>query len=565
MFQSSKQFWGQVCLAVVLMVGLALGGTEPQPAGAAEKLTITEKLLAEKSPQSSPKDKEDFLSPDGEKITWRDKRGSKWVVMVNGEEEGRLYSKVEYIIFSPDSQHLVYRAKNGSTWTMVLDGEDQGGKYKELGNPRFSPDSQRLAYRAKLGKEWVAVVDGEPGTAYRKIGRIVFSPDSQHYAYTARIGKQWRIVRDGVEGPLYDSVGPPRFTPDSEGIVYPIKIIDSWMLSVDGRKFGPPRKNGYRVLGFTPDEEELIYAGWGGRGMMTLFIGKKAGPLVHMVALPILFGNGKHKVLYAAAEIELTWRGERALGRIVIDGVESPVYEAHIAGDNGTLWRGPIPHFAPRWHGVSEPELSPDGDHVAYIVRRKDGDYQVVLDDQPGPQYHGIPCGPSFNPEGKLFYVAQEEGVLILIVDGKREDEFTWAGVDACTDILFTADGEHFIYTAVQGGRWFESGFTARGKRRVFVDGIPGAVYDAKGTGSLIVMQTGETIHLSYAVHENKLGSVVFSLVVQDGLEGKRYDRVFGGTLMYEDDRTVTYLAQRGRKFFRVTQSLPDSRSEPDE
>ena len=148
MFQSSKNFWGQVCLAVVLMVGLALGGTEPQPAGAAEKLTITEKLLAEKSPQSSPKDKEDFLSPDGEKITWRDKRGSKWVVMVNGEEEGRLYSKVEYIIFSPDSQHLVYRARNGATWTMVLDGKEQGGKYKELWNPRVSPDSQRLAYRA---------------------------------------------------------------------------------------------------------------------------------------------------------------------------------------------------------------------------------------------------------------------------------------------------------------------------------------------------------------------------------------------------------------------------------
>jgi len=558
---ANKTSWFYIlCLAAFTSLCGIAPRLHAQTSLPATALPANEEVLAEKSAASSPSDDEDTFSPDHQRFAWRDKRGEKWMVVVNGEAVGMLYDRIEWIIFSPDNQHVAYRAQRGKKWVVVLDGKEQGPEYDELGNPLYSPDGQHLAYRARQAKDWMMVTDGQAGLAYRELGTPRYSPDSRRFSYAAKKGDKWLNVLDGKEGSIYDEAGNPSFSPDSQHVIYAARRQKKWVMILDQKEQEREMDSAGAPLGFTPETPEPVYLlGLGTNKGWTVSMPGHQGPPVDIVSRPV-FGSNAGRFAYAGARVERrAFRGERAFGQVVIDGTPGPVFEGQSVGGVGFsqayLALGVVPTLVARWHGVSSPNLSPDGQHIAYAIRRGEKDFVVLLDGEAGPTFDNIPCGPSFARDGRLAFVGMQEDKLVLIVDAKRISEYTWIDkdLDDCSDVWFTDDGGHAIFTTIQSGRFFESGATARAKRRVFLDGVAGKEYDAT---AILKFHFGGG-RLAYEVHRDKNAAGEASFVVIGDLEGPRYDDVAPESLSFPDENTATYLARRNRTILRVTHTLP--------
>jgi hypothetical protein len=545
----------------------------------ASSLKVQEELLGEKSPETSPDDKEDVVSRDGKRVAWRDKRGKNWVVMVNGEEVGTSYKDVEWIIFSRDNQHLAYKAKKDKNWLIVIDGKEEEIVFEEVGNPWLSPDGQHYAYRAGALGKWVVVVDGQStmrivgknkiqGIAYDEVGNPRFSREGQHLAYRAKkMGGKWLIVLDGKEGKAYEDVGEPSFSSDGQHFIYPAKSGKKWTMVVDGEEYGPEMKEPW--VGTLVGERGIVRRGlpWVGltsEGQWIYFgriekrwaaiVGGQPGPEFDVLSWPFRFGPQDRRIAYAGAELKSG--GRKAIGRVIIDHEAGPAYEGQptestgsalvgtfLGGGRRVLLPGVFLRFYARSHGVSSPVRSPDHMHIAYSARRGDEDYVVVLDGEAGESFNSIDCGPFFAPDGTLVYVGKKEEKVVLVANGEHLNEFPWDKAN-CTNL--SLEGKHTVHVVSQGPI-----------HRVFVDGKPGKVYDAKRVTNLKTRLSGKELRLAYEVRGFKEKERETSFVVLDGQEGKHYDEVMYNTLDFLDEKTVVYVARNDRKFLRVTQSLP--------
>jgi hypothetical protein len=540
-------------------------------------LETKEEILGEKSDESPASDKEeDTISPDGHQVAWRDKRGQQWVVMLNGQPAGAAYLEVHSLLFSPDGRHLAYAARSGGdrprAWRLVLDGKEQKEAFGGLSGLTFGAEGRRFGYFGQEKNSAVAVIDGTRGPDYKEIlGPVAFSKDAQHYAYAAKKGSQWLVMSDGVEGPLYEDVGRPRFM--NNRLFYSAKRRDAWVVMENGKEITPEAKGGYILVRLTPHREELISVAYESKRAdrnLRVVIGGREGPLVDSIAVPIRFGATDDHYVYAAHRMKNpSLKAARAFGQIVTDGKEGPPYEA-LAQSTLSAWMNPSqnllpssgvrPWFNPRWHGVSAPAMTADGLHVAYAAHRADKDYIVVADGAEGPSFEAVPCGPTYGPDGTLYYTGFQAGRLVTLMGEKRVSELTWnannwADTDGCSD-FFVWDGGHWGYMTEQGGNRYYSGQTTRAKRRMIVDGQAGPEYDASAIAAMHTQLAGDVFHFSYEVHENK-ASQNASFVVLDGQETKLYDAVFRGSSQLSGDGAVTFVARSGQRFLRVTTSRP--------
>jgi len=568
MFQTNKI---RLSHAVLLILLVCRWGTANPLQEDSPVTDVQEELIGEKSLETSPDDLE-IVSRDGKRVAWRERTAKRWVVQVNGDPMGPEFEEIEGILFSPDSKRVAYRAKQAKNWVAVVDGKP-GSPYGEIGAIRFSPDSQRVAYAAKKGKKWLTVLEGTEGPAYDDVGDPIFSPDSQHLLYPAKREKKWVVVEDGEEQGL--------------------EMKEIWRGEL--RRSKKVLLTGLPWAYFHP-KGGPIYFGQVDKGW-SLIIAGEVGPEFDAVTWPVFWGEDLQHYAYAGAELKGAFAGMKGAGLVVVDSEAGPVYEGEKSptpGGSGfsspgfgSVWanalaaglaagveaaieygidrggyewgtklsEGALKGFGARSFGVSSPSVSPDGQHVAYAARRNDKDYVVVRDgDVVSQSFETIPCNPIFAPDGRLVYVGVEEDKLILTADGKRLNEFVWEDVDDCSGITFT-EGEHFVYAVTQGGHQYDEGYTSRAKRRVFVDGEAGQEYDAIAVANLQTLLTGPEFHLAYEVHNDKYRDDT-SFVVVDDLEGKPYDAVMRYSLRFSDEKTVTYIARQGRKFFRVTQSL---------
>ena len=160
--------------------------------------------------------------------------------VVVDKQRGTPYEGVLAPVFSPDSGRIAYPAYDGTKWFVVLDGQE-GKRYDYVGTPYssgrsaaglvgfrrliFSPDSKRLAYGAQVGDKWLVVVDGEEGKQYDEIGMcgLVFSPDSRAVAYAARAGKEWFVVVGDRESKHYSEMPGPIVFESPEKLRYVVE------------------------------------------------------------------------------------------------------------------------------------------------------------------------------------------------------------------------------------------------------------------------------------------------------------------------------------------------------
>lgn len=155
--------------------------------------------------------------------------------------------------------------------------------------------------------------DTKVGPLFDHILPAVFSPDSRHYLFIgasqAPHNIAMRVIHDGAASEAYDYIDSEVFSPDSAHAAYRVRTHDDkWFIVLDGK----PQKT-YRMVGapfFSPDSQTLAYQ---------------------------------------------SVQNDSAL--MVINGKEY----AYIV-DN------PLDHNAAK---ISRPCFSPDGRHVAYLVKPK--------------------------------------------------------------------------------------------------------------------------------------------------------------------------------------------------
>jgi len=504
---------------VILALNTGSTGSEQGPAGSFP--AVTEELIAEKDAAAPEDDDEDSVSSDGRHAAWRTGREKKWSVVLDGKRVPGEFEEVTSLTFSPDGKHLAFAGRRGKAWMMVVDGKEPTQTYEKMSAPQFTGDGTRLAFAGKLQGKFNIVVNSETvGAPFDLTDLLMFSPGGDRLAVVGlRKGKRLVMV-DGKEGPPFDVIGGLKF-------------------SHDGRHFA-----------------------------------------------------------YGGADIKSGFGGDKGLGRVVIDGEPGPQHQGEktssflkaMAMGPTSLAPGYFADLSHWLHGVSSPVFTPDGSRVAYVahrgkddevvvvdgqpgaqfplittplvfcprgqrlaygVRRGDNDETVIVDGQSGPKVASVESMPWFCGEGRhIAYLVSDAGGKFLMVDGARVGLALLADADYVSWSGFSPDGRRVAYVVARSNLTI---LARNAKRRVYVDGQPGPLYDSRALG--LIGFTPDSRHVVYLVHNLKDSSPKDSFVVVDQAEGKRYDSVWARTLEVRE-REISYVAQSGAKFLRVTQAI---------
>ncbi len=248
-------------------------------------------------------------------------------------------------VFSPDSSRFAYVKTDGVRYQMIIDGK-AGPAFDRISRARFSPDSAHYSYIASTQdsngpKSWV-ILDGEPGNAYEKVDTPVFSPDFQHMAYRAQKNNKWCVVTGTNEGPFFDEVGIPLFSPDFQHLAYRARNNDKWCVVSDNKQgafydeVAPPF--------FSPDSSSLVYRAKKNE-KYCIVKNEEEHPFYDEIS-HLDFSQDSSQMVYRAQ------KGDAWL--IVRNGREGRPYKI-------------VPPKI--FHPISNPFLSPQGNHLIYTAR----------------------------------------------------------------------------------------------------------------------------------------------------------------------------------------------------
>ncbi len=310
------------------------------------------------------------FSPDGRRFAYGSRRGNKWCMVIDCQEQKAYDGLGTSLIFSPDSQRWAYVGEqHRGLWRMrrkmdcvVVDGVESG--YYDgtaLGSPIFSPDSKRVAYGASRHNAMFAVVDGKEEQAYERLEFLTFSPDSRKLAYVAwgpvagheglRRDHAFRAVVNGVEGkPYLDiSLSGIRFSPDSERTAYVMQNFEGWWAVIDGVEQGPYQGIGEGCPLFSPDSRHCAYTAWRERTGKRVVVVDGTPSQDYDAVGGLAFSPGSRRLAYAAKR-GATWC-------IVVDHDQTAdVYDAMLDG-SALVW---------------------DSEDVLHTVAIRDGEFVAV-------------------------------------------------------------------------------------------------------------------------------------------------------------------------------------------
>ncbi len=374
------------------------------------------------------------FSPDGRRLAYTARKGSKWMMVVDGQE-GATYDSLREAYFSMDGKRVAYVAFRDNKSILVIDGKESP-PYAEIAmhlpyvvsdtpfrkvDDTYCPvrfaSNGRTAYIASNGRnQYFAIIDGKPGPIYEHVGSIEFSPDGSRVAYTARKNEKEFVVLDGKPGPKYDGVEAALvFSPDGKRMAYVGTNYDAnsdpiQMLVVDGKEIARYRVIEDASIMFSPDGKHLTYTASADGEKYFVVLDGEAGPKYDEIGG---FGGRVYATFTPAGK--LVYRATRGEKRfMVVDGVESPAFD-----------------------DVSDvPVYSPDGAHYAYHARENDHSV-VVCDGVKGKTYFNVyEESIAFTSDGKLVYQASSDTGDTVTVVGAEERPGIYHPV-------VSADGKH--------------------------------------------------------------------------------------------------------------------------
>lgn len=457
---------------------------------------IQEKIIGEitsGSKLSSARETENHLA-------WvEEAKNGSHTVRLDGTQVGGTYDDVKNLEFSDDEEHLIWAAKQGSKWRVVVDGEDKSKPYGKLTYPTINANGKHFAVGACEQKQCKLVVDGEEtGPEFEDISYPGFSKDGAHYIYGGKRNKQWILLLDGKQlGPEMRTFHTWQFSPEYSRVAVAALFKEGWTWVVDGVP-GPA----FEVLGeidFTHDGKHYAYGGTSSKKAM-FGKNKTIGSLVI---------DGKVEHTYEGSGFGGGWQGAFATFSLVT-GVRSLRPDFYGLSDPAYLEDGSLVYAARRgdndvvilFHGEPGPSVedlvSPivvtsDGVHIAYLVKR--GDQFVQVRDQKLANAFPGKRAASFVPYIKLAQDGSrlaceivrggntfKEGMTQralrrIVVDDKADAEFDALDV---SQFIFNSGRKHYAYEVIG----------ASGDRDVVVvDGMEGKYYDAVFRGSTKFIQ----------------------------------------------------------------------------
>jgi len=188
--------------------------------------------------------------------------------------------------------------------------------------------------------------------------------------------------------------------------------------------------------------------------------------------------------------------------------------------------------------GKGSPVFSPDSKRLAYGAVRGNNQL-VVVDGVEGKEYDGV-GPPVFSPDSKrVAFGAGRARNQLVVVDGVEAKEYD--GIEA-GNLVFSADSKRVAYVAGRAD-----------KDLVVLDGVEEKEYDGIGARGLVFSPDSKRV--AYGAGRPKQLVVMRpvevylagkQLVVVDGVEGKEYDSILKGTLVFSaDSKRVAYVAER--------------------
>jgi hypothetical protein len=186
----------------------------------------------------------------------------------------------------------------------------------------------------------------------------------------------------------------------------------------------------------------------------------------------------------------------------------------------------------PKYNGIGFRKFSPDGRHFAYVAISGNESF-IVLDGKEGPKYDYV-IKPQFANSSRLAYIAKSKNRSFMVVDGKEESKY-----DNITAIKFSQKGDHYFYIALQNKSQF-----------VVFDGQRGPSYDRISAAEL----NQEGTHLAYIVLDEFFKK---QFVVLDSRKGKEYDAIIIlNSGLFDQEGNLTYIGIRGSEAYLVREIL---------
>lgn len=464
------------------------------------------------------------VSPDGRRLAYVTRQDNGKRVVVDGAE-GKLYSDIPEvrlseagrpaeIRFSPDSKRVAYVASRDKLCFVVVgDVEGKPYEYIKVGGIIFSADSKRVAFVARREEKEIVVVDGVEGKPFDYISDLsaLFSRDGktvsyvgvrrsgreqknvlvvngaevmeEEYinssypkepgnppAYVIKRGEKWHVVLNGKPGPAYDQIGNNIiFSSDKKHMLYRASrgrydfiVLDG----VEGKERGSITENSYA---FGADGKPA-YVMLNNRGRWVVAGDIEHGPYDYVPGEIRFSEDGKRNAFVA----------ERDRQRfVVIDGVEGPRFDDitfdirfssdgkrySYAGKRGAKQDAVIDGVATDYDEISSLLFSPDGKHLGVCARRGGSRLTLVDGVERGTRDLGI-SGIIFSPDSRRFAGLARQGFKgdkqLIVIDGEPGQTY-----DGVSDLEFTPDSKHVIYTAERAGKFM-----------VVVDGVESNEYD---------------------------------------------------------------------------------------
>src|SRR5215831_14844135 len=95
-------------------------------------------------------------------LAWAEKaKNGSHIVRLDGKQLGTASDDVKDIAFSADQEHLIWAAKRGSKWIIVVDGDDKTKPYGKVTSPTINANGKHFAVGACEQKRCKLLVDGE--------------------------------------------------------------------------------------------------------------------------------------------------------------------------------------------------------------------------------------------------------------------------------------------------------------------------------------------------------------------------------------------------------------------
>jgi hypothetical protein len=194
----------------------------------------------------------------------------------------------------------------------------------------------------------------------------------------------------------------------------------------------------------------------------------------------------------------------------------------------------------PKYNNITAVRFSPNSQHYGYgaILGRK---MLMVIDGKEGPKYDSVGVPVTFSPDSNhSAYAAKLNNSTFMIIDGKEMDRF-----DSVNLFLFGPKGSHFAYMAKQGDNQF-----------VVSDEKKGPNFDKIN----YLEYSSDSTHLAYMVQDLFFKT---QFVVLDGIKGKEYDLVLPiNNSLFDSKGNLHYISVKGLDVYKVeTSSASPSKS----